>query len=125
MRHTAARKLVSPLVTCHSFMCPARQRGPEIRFAPGPKKTSRSTAPSNAEQCRKKLLELTSRNPLISFRHSERSRSHLRVIEDVPERLFSRLAHVGSCAIQSEFTGPVVGRAPIEAPVSPPQDHCE
>ncbi len=43
------------------------------------------------EQDRAKLLDLTSRNPLISFRHSDRSRGHIRVIEEIPERLFNRL----------------------------------
>jgi hypothetical protein len=44
------------------------------------------------QQYRQKLLDLSSRNPLISFRHSERSRSHIRVIDEVPEALFSRLS---------------------------------
>jgi very-short-patch-repair endonuclease len=44
------------------------------------------------EGYRKKLLDLTSRNPLISFKHSERSRSHLRVIHEIPEVLFNKLA---------------------------------
>src|SRR5579864_7265630 len=43
------------------------------------------------QQYRAKLLDLSSRNPLISFRHSERSRSHLRVIHEAPELLFSKL----------------------------------
>lgn len=43
------------------------------------------------EGYRKKLLDLTSRNPLISFKHSERSRSHLRVIHALPEVLFNKL----------------------------------
>jgi len=44
------------------------------------------------QQYRQKLLDLSSRNPLISFRHSERSRSHIRVIDEGPEALFSRLS---------------------------------
>jgi hypothetical protein len=44
------------------------------------------------QQYRQKLLDLSSRNPLISFRHSERSRSHIRVIDELPETLFSRLS---------------------------------
>src|ERR1017187_5750058 len=44
------------------------------------------------QQYRQKLLDLSSRNPLISFRHSERSRSHIRVIDEIPEALFSRLS---------------------------------
>jgi very-short-patch-repair endonuclease len=43
------------------------------------------------EQYRAKLLDLSSRNPLISFRHSEKSRSHIRVIDEIPEKLFEKL----------------------------------
>jgi very-short-patch-repair endonuclease/KaiC/GvpD/RAD55 family RecA-like ATPase len=43
------------------------------------------------QQYRTKLLDLTSRNPLISFRHSERSRSHIRVVDEIPEKLFGKL----------------------------------
>ena len=42
------------------------------------------------QQDRTKLLDLTSRNPLISFKHSERSRSHIRIVEEIPERLFNK-----------------------------------
>jgi very-short-patch-repair endonuclease len=47
---------------------------------------------STIQQYRQKLLDLSSRNPLVSFRHSERSRSHIRVIDEIPETLFSRLS---------------------------------
>ncbi|MFB3814040.1 MAG: DUF4011 domain-containing protein [Terriglobales bacterium] len=43
------------------------------------------------QQYRTKLLDLSQRNPLISFRHSERSRSHIRVIDEIPEKLFGKL----------------------------------
>ena len=43
------------------------------------------------QQYRAKLLDLTSRNPLISFRHSERSRSHIRLIDEIPEKLFNKV----------------------------------
>jgi len=43
------------------------------------------------EQYRSKLLDLSSRNPLVNFRHSERSRSHIRVVNEIPELLFSKL----------------------------------
>ncbi len=43
------------------------------------------------QQYRTKLLDLTSRNPLISFKHSERSRNHIRVIDEIPEFLFNKL----------------------------------
>ena len=44
------------------------------------------------QQYRTKLLDLTNRNPLISFKHSERSRNHIRVIDEIPEILFNKLA---------------------------------
>src|SRR5947199_373491 len=44
------------------------------------------------QQFREKLLDLSSRNALLNFRHSERSRSHLRVVDEIPENLFQRLS---------------------------------
>ncbi len=44
------------------------------------------------QQFREKLLDLSSRNPLLNFRHSERSRSHLRVVDEIPEIFFQRLS---------------------------------
>jgi hypothetical protein len=43
------------------------------------------------ERMREALLDLTNRNQLLNFRHSERSRSHIRVIDEIPEVLFERL----------------------------------
>lgn len=40
---------------------------------------------------RSTLLDLSSRDPLVNFRHSERSRSHIRVVDEIPELLFSKL----------------------------------
>jgi Protein of unknown function (DUF4011) len=44
------------------------------------------------QQYRSKLLDLSSRNPLINFRHSERSRSHIRIVDEAPELLYEKLA---------------------------------
>jgi Protein of unknown function (DUF4011)/AAA domain len=44
------------------------------------------------QQFREKLLDLSSRNPLLNFRHSERSRSHIRIVDEIPEALFERLS---------------------------------
>ena len=44
------------------------------------------------EQYRAKLLDLSSRNPLVNFRHSDRSRSHVRIVDEIPEKLFDKLA---------------------------------
>ena len=43
------------------------------------------------QQYRAKLLDLSSRNPLVNFRHSEKSRSHIRVVDEIPEKLFEKL----------------------------------
>jgi very-short-patch-repair endonuclease len=43
------------------------------------------------QQYRAKLLDLSSRNPLVNFRHSEKSRSHIRIIDEIPEKLFEKL----------------------------------
>lgn len=60
---------------------------------------------SIVQQDRTKLLDLTSRNPLISFKHSERSRSHIRVIEEIPEKLFNKLCPFGKPACR--WLGPI------------------
>lgn len=45
----------------------------------------------SVQRYRTKLLDLSSRNPLINFRHSERSRSHIRIVDEIPEILFSKM----------------------------------
>jgi hypothetical protein len=39
---------------------------------------------------RTKLLDLTTRNPLLNFRHAARSRRFVRVIDEIPDLLFTR-----------------------------------
>ncbi len=46
---------------------------------------------TTVDRYRSKLLDLSSRNPLVNFRHSERSRSHIRVVNEIPEILFAKL----------------------------------
>lgn len=41
---------------------------------------------------RHKLLDLTARNPLLSFKHSARSFQHLRIIDELPNQLFQNLS---------------------------------
>lgn len=43
------------------------------------------------EKYRKKLLDTSKRNNLISFSHSERSRQHVRVIDEMPDFLYKEL----------------------------------
>jgi Protein of unknown function (DUF4011) len=40
---------------------------------------------------RAKLLDLTMANRLLNFKPSEKSKSHVRVIEEIPEVLFEKL----------------------------------
>jgi len=42
------------------------------------------------EKYRKKLLDTSKRNNLISFRHSERSRQHVRLIDELPDFLYGQ-----------------------------------
>jgi hypothetical protein len=44
------------------------------------------------ERLRTRLLDLTSRNPLLNYRHSDRARAQVRVIDELPDVLFARLA---------------------------------
>lgn len=53
------------------------------------------------QQYRTKLLDLTNRNPLVNFRHSERSRSHIRVVDELPERLFGKLSNGKQLSFES------------------------
>ena len=43
------------------------------------------------EKYRTKLLDTGKRNPLISFSHSERSRQHVRIIDELPNFLYAQL----------------------------------
>ena len=43
------------------------------------------------EESRRRLLDLTNRNRLLNFRHSDSSRTHIRVIDELPEILHETL----------------------------------
>ena len=43
------------------------------------------------QRLRQKLLDLSNRNRLLNFRHSDRSRTHIRVIDELPDFLHQRL----------------------------------
>ena len=43
------------------------------------------------EGLRKNLLDLSNRNRLLSFKHSERARTHVRIIDELPDTLYQRL----------------------------------
>ncbi len=60
------------------------------------------------EKLRLRLLDLTSRNPLISFKHSARGRRHIRVIDELLDQLFAKLGADSGMRLQS------LGREPNE-----------
>lgn len=43
------------------------------------------------EKLRRKLLDLTTRNPLLAFRHSPKSKRFVRVVDELPDELFRKL----------------------------------
>ncbi len=43
------------------------------------------------EGLRQNLLDLSNRNRLLSFKHSDRARTHVRIIDELPDILFQRL----------------------------------
>ena len=50
---------------------------------------------------RKKLLDLSNRNRLLNFKHSDRSRTHVRIIDELPDVLFQRLRDQKSLRFKS------------------------
>lgn len=59
------------------------------------------------EKLREKLLDLSRRNPLLSFKHSVRAPKYIRVIDEFPDDLSSRLA--GSNGMKFKSLGKVPG----------------
>lgn len=53
--------------------------------------TADDLAAHQIEQLRTRLLDLRSSNPLIAFKHSDRARTHVRVIDAAPDILFNQL----------------------------------
>ncbi len=43
------------------------------------------------DRLRAKLLDLSMANRLLNFKHSEKSRTHIRVVDEIPEVLFGKL----------------------------------
>ncbi len=48
-------------------------------------------ARAHVDDLRRRLLDLKTSNPLLSFRHSPRSRRHVRLIDEVPEQVWEAL----------------------------------
>ena len=43
------------------------------------------------ERLREKLIDISKRNPLIAFKHSERGATFVRVVDELPDQLFNSL----------------------------------
>jgi len=52
---------------------------------------------SRIEKIRPKLLDLTRRNPLLSTRFSDRSHSHIRIVDELPQIIFNQLIEGKMC----------------------------
>ncbi len=63
------------------------------------------------EALREKLLDLTRRNRTLSFKHSDRARTHIRVIDEIPDFLFKTLV-----------SGKKMPFKPLPEPVDEPKD---
>ena len=50
---------------------------------------------------RERLLDLTRRNRLLNYKHSERSRAHVRIIDELPDILYAKLLEGLSLAFKS------------------------
>lgn len=50
-----------------------------------------SFATGQIDQLRRRLLDLTGRNPLLNYKFSERARAQVRVIDELPDQLYSEL----------------------------------
>src|SRR5262245_33329777 len=51
----------------------------------------RAVTKKSIEELRKRLLDLSNRNRLLNFRFSDRSRTHVRVIDELPGVLYGKL----------------------------------
>ncbi len=60
---------------------------------------------------REKLLDLTRRNRTLNYKHSDRARTHIRVIDEIPDYLFEAIA-----------SGKKMTFKPLPAPVDRPKD---
>ncbi len=58
-------------------------------------------AAQSIEKLRTKLLDLTGRNPLLNYRHSDRARAQIRVIDEVPDVIYSRLSDGGELSFRA------------------------
>jgi len=85
----------------------------EAAVTAGRQALPRNVAAARVEikELRWKLLDLSLRNPLISFRHSDRARTHIRVIDELPDQLLGKL-----------ISGKGLTFKPLPEPEDEPQD---
>ena len=53
------------------------------------------------ESLRRRLLDLTNRNRLLNYKHSERSRTHIRIIDELSNVLYGRLEDSASLTFKA------------------------
>ncbi len=68
------------------------ERADQNRFIGVPPDNTEDFVRGTIDKLRLKLLDLTTRNPLISFKHTSRTRRYVRVIDELPNQLFEKLA---------------------------------
>jgi len=56
---------------------------------------------SALEGLRRRLLDLSNRNRLLNFKHSDRARTHIRVIDEIPDLLFDKLQRRGQLTFEA------------------------
>jgi len=68
---------------------------------PEPGGDSHAFVRDSLDALRRRLLDLTTRNPLLAFKHSGRSRRFIRVIDELPDQLYTRLSAGGPMRFKS------------------------
>jgi very-short-patch-repair endonuclease len=81
---------------------------------PAPMSDERRWTENAVAGLRKKLLDLTKKNPLISYKHSSRGASYLRIVDERPDLLFDQLKDgpMGFEPLPGEEVTPADERAP-------------
>ena len=86
---------------------PKKENGPDTAS----RGTNREFKGKIIEALREKLLDLTRRNRTLNFKHSDRARTHIRVIDEIPDFLFKTLV-----------SGTKMHFKPLPEPVDKPKD---
>lgn len=86
----SARQLERKLLAMKTEQTSARAASAKVEDAATNKTRQFMTA--TLEKLREKLIDISKRNPLIAFKHSERGATFVRVVDELPKMLFDRLS---------------------------------